>query len=76
MGTPANQLQLMFDNQKLEDEHRALKSYNITRDSTIELVIGRKYVIEIFTHVQKQKGIKIVKGASPEDNIRNVKEKN
>ena len=41
MGTPANQLQLMFDNQKLEDEYRTLKSYNITRDSTIELVIIR-----------------------------------
>ena len=51
MGTPANQLQLMFDNQKLEDEHRTLKSYNITRDSTIELVIGRKHLVEMHTHV-------------------------
>ena len=51
MGTPANQLQLMFDNQKLEDEYRTLKSYNITRDSTIELVIGRKHLIEMHTHV-------------------------
>ena len=51
MGTPANQLQLMFDNQKLEDEHRTLKSYNITRDSTIELVIGRKHLIKMHTHV-------------------------
>ena len=51
MGTPANQLQLMFDNQKLRDEHRTLKSYNITRDSTIELVIGRKHLVEMHTHV-------------------------
>ena len=51
MGTPANQLQLMFDNQKLEDEYRTLKSYNITRDSTIELVIGRKHLVEMHTHV-------------------------
>ena len=51
MGTPANQLQLMFDNQKLKDEHRTLKSYNITRDSTIELVIGRKHLVEMHTHV-------------------------
>ena len=51
MGTPANQLQLMFDNQKLKDEHRTLKSYKITRDSTIELVIGRKHLVEMHTHV-------------------------
>ena len=51
MGTLVDQLQLMFDNQKLVDEHRTLKSYKITRDSTIELIIGRKYVIETFTHV-------------------------
>ena len=51
MGTPANQLQLMFENQKLKDEHRTLKSYNITRDSTIELVIGRKHLVEMHTHV-------------------------
>ena len=51
MGTPVDQLQLMFDNQKLVDEHRTLKSYKITRDSTIELIIGRNYVIETFTHV-------------------------
>ena len=51
MGTPANQLQLMFYNQKLKDEHRTLKSYNITRDSTIELVIGRKHLVEMHTHV-------------------------
>lgn len=51
MGTPANQLQLMFDNQELKGEQCSLESYHITRDSAVELVIRRKHFIKIHTHV-------------------------
>ena len=74
IGIPANQQQLMFQDQELEDDC-TLESCDITRDSTIELVFTRNYGNEIHIYVEMQNGIRIVIYVSLEDTITNVKKK-
>ncbi|PFX11034.1 Polyubiquitin-C, partial [Stylophora pistillata] len=75
IGIPANQLQLMFDDRELEDEQRTLKSYHITSDSTIELLIRRTQGNAMHIYVKMQNGIRVVVDVSPEDTITDLKEK-
>ena len=74
IGIPANQQQLMFQDQELEDDC-TLESCDITRDSTIELVFTRNHGNEIHIYVEMQNGIRIVIYVSLEDTITNVKRK-
>ena len=74
IGIPANQQQLVFQDQELEDDC-TLESCDITRDSTIELVFTRNHGNEIHIYVEMQNGIRIVIYVSLEDTITNVKRK-
>ena len=74
IGIPANQQQLMFQDQELEDDC-TLESCDITRDSTIELFFTRNYGNEMHIYVKMQNGIRIVIDVSLEDTITNVKRK-